>query len=322
MRLDPAMQTELAGRLSAGRGARRATCSRRIRATSSAAAEDDAQGARQADRRRWRQSAPRLAKPKPSEREAELKAIADRVAGEASQGPGLCRKARRGRRPACTIAGESLRKTEQAEADREQKGRPYRDDPLFMYLWERGFGTKTYRANNLVRWLDGLIAGLVGYPEARPNFAMLNEIPLRLREHAERQQRARRGGGRRGDRRSRSRGGRRGRRQAGARRARLPRRRGLRRSMPRSCTLRGRSATRPPRRSANWRRAATRSCRACGERALPRALGREPTSRPCWPTARVDPDRQQDDTIVTQIDDVRQRAMEEERRDQATRRRG
>jgi hypothetical protein len=31
------------------------------------------------------------------------------------------------------------------------------------------------------------VAGLVRYPEARPNFAMLNEIPLRLREHAERQ---------------------------------------------------------------------------------------------------------------------------------------
>ena len=33
-----------------------------------------------------------------------------------------------------------------------------------------------------------MIARLVGYPEARPNFAMLNEIPMRLREHAERQQ--------------------------------------------------------------------------------------------------------------------------------------
>ncbi|MEO6395156.1 MAG: hypothetical protein ABIO40_04530 [Devosia sp.] len=87
-----------------------------------------------------------------------------------------------------TIADEAMRKTEQAEADREQKGRPYRDDPLFMYLWERGYGTKSYRDNNLVVWLDGLIAGMVGFADARPNFAMLNEIPLRLREHAERQQ--------------------------------------------------------------------------------------------------------------------------------------
>jgi len=31
------------------------------------------------------------------------------------------------------------------------------------------------------------VANLVGFHKARPNFAMLNEIPLRLREHAERQ---------------------------------------------------------------------------------------------------------------------------------------
>jgi hypothetical protein len=29
---------------------------------------------------------------------------------------------------------------------------------------------------------------MIGFPEARVNFAMLNEIPMRLREHAERQQ--------------------------------------------------------------------------------------------------------------------------------------
>jgi hypothetical protein len=86
------------------------------------------------------------------------------------------------------IATESLRKTEQAEQDRETKGKPYRDDPLFMYLWEGGYGTATYKPNNLVRYLDGLVARLVNFMAARPNYAMLNEIPLRLREHAERQQ--------------------------------------------------------------------------------------------------------------------------------------
>ncbi len=52
--------------------------------------------------------------------------------------------------------GESrCARRQQAEADREEKGKPYRDDPLFMYLWEGGYGTKSYRANNLVAWLDG-----------------------------------------------------------------------------------------------------------------------------------------------------------------------
>jgi hypothetical protein len=57
-----------------------------------------------------------------------------------------------------------------------------------MYLWERGYGTRNYRANNLVVWLDGWVARIVGYRDARPNFAMLNEIPMRLREHADHQQ--------------------------------------------------------------------------------------------------------------------------------------
>lgn len=86
------------------------------------------------------------------------------------------------------IAEQSMRKTEQAEADREDKGRPYREDPLFMYLWEAGYGTASYKAGNLTRYLDGLVADLVGFAKARPNYAMLNEIPLRLREHAERQE--------------------------------------------------------------------------------------------------------------------------------------
>lgn len=85
------------------------------------------------------------------------------------------------------IANESDKKTAQAEADRETKGKPYRDDPLFMYLWESGYETRNYRANNLVRWLDSMVARMVGYHDARPNFAMLNDIPMRLREHTNRQ---------------------------------------------------------------------------------------------------------------------------------------
>lgn len=87
-----------------------------------------------------------------------------------------------------TVAAESLTKTEQAEADREQKGRPYRDDPLFMYLWARGYLTPQYKAGNITRWLDGMVARHIGYQRARPNYAMLNEIPDKLREHADRQQ--------------------------------------------------------------------------------------------------------------------------------------
>ena len=54
-----------------------------------------------------------------------------------------------------------------------------------MYLWNRGFGTSRYRAWPLMRALDGRVAHLVRFHEARPNYAMLLEIPIRLREHAE-----------------------------------------------------------------------------------------------------------------------------------------
>ena len=70
-----------------------------------------------------------------------------------------------------------------AESDRDEKGKPYRDDPLFMYLWERQFGTSSYRAGNIVRMLDRWVAGLVRFHEARANYAVLTEIPVRLREH-------------------------------------------------------------------------------------------------------------------------------------------
>ncbi|GGF39357.1 hypothetical protein GCM10011321_32810 [Youhaiella tibetensis] len=119
-------------------------------------------------------------------RQAELKALSAKIATAIAKDPAYAQK-RKEASDLQVVAAESLRKTQQAEADREQKGRPYRDDPLFMYLWNRGYGTRNYQSNNLFRWLDGKVASLIGFNGARPNFAMLNELPLRLREHAERQ---------------------------------------------------------------------------------------------------------------------------------------
>lgn len=84
------------------------------------------------------------------------------------------------------IAEEAEKKAAQAEADRVAKGKPYEADPLFMYLWRRRFGTPEYVSRGLVRYLDRKVARLVGYDKARANYVMLNEIPQRLREHAER----------------------------------------------------------------------------------------------------------------------------------------
>ncbi|MBL8780944.1 MAG: hypothetical protein JNL06_08355 [Alphaproteobacteria bacterium] len=85
---------------------------------------------------------------------------------------------------AAKMATAANEKATQNEADRETKGKPYEADPLFMYLWKRGYGTPTYKATNFVRFFDRQVARLVGYDTARPNYMSLNEIPTRLREHA------------------------------------------------------------------------------------------------------------------------------------------
>ncbi|WP_153768437.1 hypothetical protein [Labrenzia sp. CE80] len=89
---------------------------------------------------------------------------------------------------------EQAAKTAQAAAakaqtslqDRKDKGKAYEDDRLFMYLWERGFGTPDYDKRGIVRALDRWVAGLIRYQDARANYAMLTSIPERMARHAER----------------------------------------------------------------------------------------------------------------------------------------
>ena len=89
---------------------------------------------------------------------------------------------------ATEIAGNAERKASLADSDLAAKGKPYRDDPLFMYLWNKKHGQAEDSSGTLVRFFDRKVARLVGYHNARANYAMLNEIPLRLREHARRKQ--------------------------------------------------------------------------------------------------------------------------------------
>ncbi len=77
-------------------------------------------------------------------------------------------------------------KAGRAEADRDEKSRPYLADPLFVYLWQRGYGTSRYRAGPITRLGDNFVARVVNYEPARQNYHSLTEIPRRLREHAER----------------------------------------------------------------------------------------------------------------------------------------
>jgi hypothetical protein len=92
--------------------------------------------------------------------------------------------ARKASDEAIAVASEAEKKAASAEADLGAKKKPYDQDPLFTYLWRRRFGTSGYSAGNFVRFMDRLVADFIGYLDARPNYAALIEIPLRLREHA------------------------------------------------------------------------------------------------------------------------------------------
>ena len=88
-------------------------------------------------------------------------------------------------READAVAIGAQEKAELAAEDRRRKGEPFERDELFMYLWQRGYGTAAYSANPLARMLDGRVARLCGYEDARKNYWMLLEIPKRLAEHAD-----------------------------------------------------------------------------------------------------------------------------------------
>jgi hypothetical protein len=84
------------------------------------------------------------------------------------------------------VAAEADKKATLSEEDREQKRKPYEADSLFMYLWTEKFGEAEYDRGPFTRFFDRMVANKIGFLEARANYRMLNEIPRRLREHADR----------------------------------------------------------------------------------------------------------------------------------------
>jgi hypothetical protein len=84
------------------------------------------------------------------------------------------------------VADSAEAKATAAHADREQKGKPYEADPLFAYLWGRGFGTPAYAHGGLARALDGWVARVANFEPARRDYWLLTELPGRFDEHAKR----------------------------------------------------------------------------------------------------------------------------------------
>lgn len=81
------------------------------------------------------------------------------------------------------VAARAEQKLELAKADRAEKGKPYLEDPLFSYLWERKFRRPEYNKGGISRMLDSWVARLCKYDQAYLNYARLTELPDRIAEH-------------------------------------------------------------------------------------------------------------------------------------------
>jgi hypothetical protein len=84
------------------------------------------------------------------------------------------------------IADLSEEKAKAAHTDRDEKSKPYVADPLFSYLWTRGFGTPAYAGTGFSRVLDRWVARVANFEPLRRDYWMLTELPARFDEHAQR----------------------------------------------------------------------------------------------------------------------------------------
>lgn len=85
-----------------------------------------------------------------------------------------------------SVTEHARAKLELARSDMEEKGAPFRGDPLFMYLWKRGWRTPDYDGSILARFFDGWVAGLCNYDKSYRNYERLTELPVWLEEHVAR----------------------------------------------------------------------------------------------------------------------------------------
>ncbi len=88
------------------------------------------------------------------------------------------------------IAKHTAQKAQSAIADYKEKMRPFEEDELFSYLYNRHYGTSAYKAGGLIRLLDGWVASLSDYEAYRPTYWTLSQIPKRLEIHAAQKQKA------------------------------------------------------------------------------------------------------------------------------------
>ncbi len=87
---------------------------------------------------------------------------------------------------AVAVVSRVEQKLEVAQTEKVEKSKPYLSDPLFSYLWRRGFRSKDYKASPPIRFLDQWVGRLCKYDQAYLDYVHLTELPERLARHLER----------------------------------------------------------------------------------------------------------------------------------------
>jgi hypothetical protein len=75
-------------------------------------------------------------------------------------------------------------KAADAEADRARESKPYENDPIFMYLWNKRARQAGNGTGSIGRVFDRMLERLIGYHETRARYETLREIPTILHEQA------------------------------------------------------------------------------------------------------------------------------------------
>ncbi|MEN7342927.1 MAG: hypothetical protein AAAFM81_08270 [Pseudomonadota bacterium] len=119
------------------------------------------------------------------EKEAALETLLESVDASLAQQPAF-HELRETAQKRLDMASAAEEKTAEANERREQKKGPFETDPMFMYLWERGYGTAQYKAGFLTRFMDRQVARHIRFERARQRYHALIEIPKRLAAHTAR----------------------------------------------------------------------------------------------------------------------------------------
>ncbi|WP_295420671.1 hypothetical protein [Sulfurovum sp.] len=88
------------------------------------------------------------------------------------------------------IAKTTAQKAQESIENYKEKMRPFEENELFWYLWQRHYSTSAYEAGGITKMLDGWVASLCDYEAYRVTYWTLSQIPERLEAHAKNKQKA------------------------------------------------------------------------------------------------------------------------------------